>query len=332
MNNAVQWKPSGSLCNLRKRADAISQIRAYFAVKNVLEVETPTISPSTVTDVHLEALSTVHTNPLSVKKTHLFMQTSPEYYMKRLLCAGFPSIYQISKCYRDDEVGRFHNPEFTLLEWYRLDFSMDELIEDVDNILRLVLDTPVCEKISYSELFNKHLGIDIKNDSDSQLVSVCENMGLENMIPEGFTDTLSVVDRDMLLQLLFCEKIERQIGLTRPIAVTHFPASQASLAKIDESAPWLSLRFEFYYQGIELANGFEELSNADEQRARFELDNEIRKNSKLDVKPIDMKFLNALENGLPSCSGVALGIDRLLMLAVDASHINEVVSFDFVSL
>jgi lysyl-tRNA synthetase class 2 len=332
MTISNEWQPSGSIESLVKRAKILSDIRRYFATEKVLEVETPTISPSTVTDVHLEAMRTLHTNPLSVKKTHLFLQTSPEYYMKRMLCAGFPSIYQITKCYRDDEVGRYHNPEFTMLEWYRLSFSMNELIEEVDTILRLVLDTPVCDKATYRELFFKYLGLDVKSDTDLKVVSICKKFGYENIVPPGFKDTLSTFDRDMLLQLLFCEKIETQIGRERPIAVTNFPASQASLAKIDPSDPWLSLRFEFYYQGIELANGFEELNDADEQNTRFILDNKKRKERGLEIKPQDVKFLNALDVGLPMCSGVALGIDRLLMLALGKKHISEVLSFDFAAL
>ncbi|MFQ3206093.1 MAG: lysyl-tRNA synthetase class 2 [Glaciecola sp.] len=332
MNIPNEWQPSGSVESLVKRAQILTEIRQYFAAEKVLEVETPTISPSTITDVHLEAMRTVHTNPHSVKKTHLFLQTSPEYYMKRMLCAGFPSIYQITKCYRDDEVGRCHNPEFTMLEWYRLGFSMVELIKDVDMLLRLVLDTPACEKITYRELFVRHLDLDVKSDTDFKIVTLCKKFGYENIVPSYFKDKLSQFDRDMLLQLLFCEKIERQIGLERPIAVMNFPASQASLAKIDPSDPWLSLRFEFYYKGIELANGFEELNDADEQKTRFILDNKQRKECGLDVKAEDVKFLNALKVGLPKCSGVALGIDRLLMLALGKKHISEVLSFDFASL
>jgi len=224
MNISNQWQPSGSIDSIVKRAQILSKIRKYFVNQNVLEVETPTISPSTVTDVHLEAMTTIHTNPQSVKKTHLFLQTSPEYFMKRMLSAGFPSIYQISKCFRDDEVGRFHNPEFTMLEWYRLDFSMSKLIEDVDAILMLVLDTPVCEKISYRDLFAVHLDLDIKNDSDLKVVSICKQRGFENIVPSEFKETLSELERNMLLQLLFCEEIESKIGLERPVAVTHFPA------------------------------------------------------------------------------------------------------------
>jgi lysyl-tRNA synthetase class 2 len=332
MNISNEWKPSGSVETLLQRAKILAEIRHYFATEKVLEVETPTISPSTITDVHLEAMRTVHTNPQSVKKTHLFLQTSPEYYMKRMLCAGFPSIYQITKCYRDDEVGRYHNPEFTMLEWYRLGFSMNELINEVDVILRLILDTPVCEKVTYREVFVKYLDLDVKSDSDLKIVSICKKLGYENIVPLDFKDKLSPIDRDMLLQLLFCQRIEKEIGIDRPIAVTNFPASQASLAKIDPSDQWLSLRFEFYYQGIELANGFEELDDADEQRARFILDNKQRKESGLEVKPEDIKFLNALSVGLPKCSGVALGIDRLLMLALGKQHISEVLSFDFAAL
>lgn len=332
MTSLNQWQPSGSIDSIAKRAQILSKIRGYFVNQNVLEVETPTIAPSTVTDVHLEAMKTIHTNPQSIIKTHLFLQTSPEYYMKRMLSAGFPSIYQITKCFRDDEVGRFHNPEFTMLEWYRLNFTMNKLIDDVDGILKLVLDTPVCDKISYSDLFVTHLDLDIKNDSDLKVVSICKQRGFENIVPSEFKETLSELERNMLLQLLFCEEIESKIGLERPIAVTHFPASQASLAKIDPDDPWLSLRFEIYYKGIELANGFEELTDAKEQKARFISDNEQRKESGLELKPEDTKFLDALEFGLPACSGVALGIDRLIMLALGKKHISEVLTFDFASL
>jgi len=332
MTISNQWQPSGSIDSIVKRAQILRKIRNYFAEQNVLEVETPTIAPSTVTDVHLEAMTTVHTNPQSVIKTHLFLQTSPEYYMKRMLSAGFPSIYQITKCFRDDEVGRFHNPEFTMLEWYRLNFSMYKLIDDVDAILRLILDTPVCDKISYRELFAIHLDLDIKNDSDMKVVTICKQSGFENIVPSEFKDRLSQLQRNTLLQLLFCEKIESKIGIDRPVAVTHFPASQASLAKIDPIDPWSSLRFEIYYQGVELANGFEELTDATEQKARFTSDNKQREESGLQRKPEDAKFLESLKFGLPPCSGVALGIDRLIMLALGKQHIGEVLSFDFASL
>jgi lysyl-tRNA synthetase class 2 len=211
MNISNEWKPSGSVETLLQRAKILAEIRHYFATEKVLEVETPTISPSTITDVHLEAMRTVHTNPQSVKKTHLFLQTSPEYYMKRMLCAGFPSIYQITKCYRDDEVGRYHNPEFTMLEWYRLGFSMNELINEVDVILRLILDTPVCEKVTYREVFVKYLDLDVKSDSDLKIVSICKKLGYENIVPLDFKDKLSPIDRDMLLQLLFVKELKKKL-------------------------------------------------------------------------------------------------------------------------
>ena len=333
MDNLLQWQPTASVDCLIERAAILSKIRAYFAEQKVLEVETPTIAPNTITDINLEAMSTLHTNPNSVKKTHLYLQTSPEYYMKRLLCCGFPSIYQISKCYRDDEVGRYHNPEFTMLEWYRLAFTMDDIIDDVDRLLQLVLRTPVCEKQTYTDLFKIFLDFNVQSDSDAKLIAICQRLGYGNLVPPMSQKTLSGTERDGLLQLLFSEKIEQHIGLEKPIAVTHFPASQASLAKIDPSSSALALRFEFYFKGIELANGFEELSNPLEQKARFDLDNSIRKSKGLPPKPVDMKFLRALEeDGLPNCSGVALGIDRLLMLALEKQHIRDVLSFDFESL
>lgn len=332
MSKNLNWRPTASIDCIIKRNQILAQIREYFNSHQVLEVETPTLSTSTITDLHLEAMRTLHTNPLSVEKTHLFLQTSPEYYMKRLLCEGFPSIFQLTKCFRDDEVGRYHNPEFTMLEWYRLGFSMEELIDDVDNIFRLVLDTPLCERVAYRDLFQKYADFDAIEATDATIVSVCQRFGFENFISKNFSGSLSTVERDTLLQLLFCEIIEPKIGNDRPIAVTHFPASQASLAKINNHNPLISQRFEFYYKGIELANGFEELTDVKEQRTRFNSDNESRALQGLEHKQVDEKFLKALEFGLPDCSGVALGIDRLLMLALGKKHISEVLTFDFASL
>jgi lysyl-tRNA synthetase class 2 len=329
MQEKVNWQPSASIQNTVLKNTIIAKIRKYFESEGVLEVDTPVLSTSTVTDLHLDALETIHTNPLSVERTHLFLQTSPEYYMKRLLSAGYPSIYQIARCFRDDEVGRYHSPEFLMLEWYRLDFSMQELIEDVINILRVTLNINDFQQITYAALFEKLLDIDVIGVSFKELQNVCSKYGFEHIVSELDGIERNSADFDLMLQLLFSEVIEPLVGIECPIVVTHFPASQASLATLSKDNPKFAQRFEVYYRGIELANGFEELADENELRQRFDSDNRLRKVASKKQKPIDEKFLQAIEAGLPACSGVALGLDRLLMIAAKSEHIQEVQSFAF---
>jgi lysyl-tRNA synthetase class 2 len=249
--------------------------------------------------------------------------------MKRLLSAGYPSIYQIARCFRDDEVGRYHSPEFLMLEWYRLDFSMQELIEDVINILRVTLNINDFQQITYAALFEKLLDIDVIGVSFKELQNVCSKYGFEHIVSELDGIERNSADFDLMLQLLFSEVIEPLVGIECPIVVTHFPASQASLATLSKDNPKFAQRFEVYYRGIELANGFEELADENELRQRFDSDNRLRKVASKKQKPIDEKFLQAIEAGLPACSGVALGLDRLLMIAAKSEHIQEVQSFAF---
>lgn len=303
------WRPTADLVSLTARADLLAQIRSYFAAQEVMEVETPCLSASTVTDPYLDAFN------LGDK----YLQTSPEYAMKRLLAAGSGDIYQITKAFREKESGRYHNPEFTLLEWYRLNFNLDDMFAELDELLRLTLGTHTLQRFRYPDLFEQFLNLDIHTTTNEQLIEVVEHQ----------CGGLQVDDRNDCLTTLFASCIEPKIGLEVPCVVSHFPASQASLARLDEQDPRLARRFEVYYQGVELANGFHELTDANEQASRFEADNRKRVRYQRAEKPIDQHLLSALSAGLPDCVGVALGIDRLLMVKLNRENISDVLSFDF---
>ncbi len=314
------WQPTTTHEARVARAELLRSIRTFFDNRKVLEVDTPLLSKGTVTDEHLDAFETVFNFDTSGKPTRLYLQTSPEYAMKRLLCAESGSIYQIGKAFRHEGEGRWHNPEFTMLEWYRVGFDHFALMEEVDALLQSVLFTDKSDKETYQAVFMKYLGVDPLTATDEQLLNVMQQQGIDIGEPE----TLSV---DSKLQLLFSYCIEPKIGIEKPCFVYNFPASQAALATLCADDKRVAERFEVYFKGAELANGFNELSVPAEQRTRFANDNQKRIAAGLDMKPIDENFLAALDKGLPACAGVALGIDRLLMLKIDARHINEVISF-----
>ncbi len=319
-NKHPLWQPSASIAILQKRAQILADIRSFFAKRQVMEVDTPLLASKPVTDPHLVNFSCQFVSPISAVQQTLYLQTSPEYAMKRLLCAGSGDIYQLGKAFRNEEAGRHHNPEFTLLEWYRLDFDHWQLMEEVADLLALVLGCIKVDKVSYASLFRQYLGIDPLDTGLAHLQQAC--------IQQGFADLAQrESNKDTLLQLLFSHVIEPQIGQAQPCFVYHFPASQAALAKISQQDKRVAERFEVYYQGIELANGFHELQSAQEQRYRFEQDNLLRQQMGLAQVPIDESLLAALEKGLPACAGVALGFDRLLMLACSLETISEGMPF-----
>lgn len=324
MINPENWQPTASIELLLKRAKVIKQIRNFFADRCILEVETPILSEAAVTDVQLSSFQTIFTKPGIIdleQGEKLFLITSPEYHMKRLIAAGSGPIYQICKCFRNhEEVSRYHNPEFTMLEWYRIQFDMMQMINEVDDLLQQILDTAPAEYVSYQSAFLKYLAIDPLEANRDTLISTVEKLEL------GFNT--ENCDRDTLLQFLFTFGIEPHIGKERPIVIYHFPASQAALAELNSEDQRTARRFEFYYKGVELANGFKELTNAKEQRSRFEHDNQERIAKGLPAQPIDEYLLKAIETGLPECSGVALGLDRLIMLALDQSTISQTMSFN----
>lgn len=292
---------------------------ASFSQKNVLEVETPLLSKGTVTGEHLDAFDTAFNFDRSGKPTRLYLQTSPEYAMKRLLCAESGSIYQICKAFRHEGEGRWHNPEFTMLEWYRVGFDHFALMDEVDALLQETLSTLRADTMTYQDAFLTYLNIDPLSASNDELLGAMKQQGIDIHEPENLSF-------DSKLQLLFSYVIEPQIGSDKPCFIYNFPASQAALAKLSATDPRVAERFEVYFKGAELANGFNELSAAKEQRVRFESDNEKRRASGR-YKTHRRKLLNALEVGLPLCAGVALGVDRLLMLKTGANHINEVINF-----
>ena len=318
MFEQTQWQPSASIKNLLTRAKLIEEIRRFFTDRGLLEVETPVLSEFGVTDVHLATFSTKFISPFGEQSKTLWLSTSPEYHMKRLLAAGSGPIFQIGKVFRNEEAGNRHNPEFTMLEWYRPHFDMYRLINEVDDLLQQILECPPAESMSYQFAFQQYVGLDPLSAEMSELVEKAKKhqlMGAENE------------SRDTLLQFLFSAVVEPQIGQEAPIVVYHFPASQAALAQISSEDLRVAERFEFYYKGLELANGFHELSDAREQLRRFQQDNLQREKMGLPVRAIDKRLLSALQAGIPNCSGVALGVDRLLMIAMGAEHIKEVISF-----
>ncbi|MFC3094324.1 elongation factor P--(R)-beta-lysine ligase [Alteromonas sediminis] len=314
------WQPTAPLDNLRKRAALLTAIRDFFSERNVLEVDTPRLSNSGVTDVHLDNF-TVAFEHGSHNQQKLYLQTSPEYAMKRLLAAGSGCIYQITPAFRHEGAGRLHNPEFTLLEWYRVGFTMPMLIDEVKALLMTTLHCSEPKQITYQQAFLTHTGLDPLSVKKDGLARYC----VANNIP--LYDDENKLSHDDLLQMIFSWVIEPVIGREVPCVVTHFPSSQAALARLTEDDPRTAERFEVYYKGIELANGFDELTDIHVQKERFEGDNEKRLKIGKPSIPLDQHFLSALQAGLPACAGVALGIDRLLMLALEASCIDEVLSF-----
>jgi len=304
------WQPTANLDATKARGQLLSKIRQFFEARNVLEVETPILSQHATTDPYIE----------SIKTSDGYLQTSPEFAMKRLLCAGSGCIYQIAKAFRQQESGRWHNPEFTMLEWYRVGYTHVELMHEVDKFLQDILETQAAQMISYQQLFRDYLSFDPLDCSDAELSVLVESKQL-------LSGSVTALNRDDQLNLLFTHLIEPQLGINKPVIVYGFPASQSALARINQNDPRIADRFEAYYQGIELANGFYELADASEQQRRFNSDNQARKSKNLAQMPMDKLLIEALQGGLPECAGVALGVDRLLMLKVGATHIDEVICF-----
>lgn len=324
-SDSGDWRPAADSEVLRLRAELLARTRAFFAARGVLEVETPMLSAAAITDPHLHSFATSYSGPGSRHGQTLYLHTSPEFPMKRLLAAGSGCIYQIAKVFRDGEAGRRHNPEFTLLEWYRLGFDhhrlMDEVAELVTELLSDRLSLASTERLSYRELFQQHLRLDPHRAKVAELAVCVEQCGL-SMPPGMPTD-----DVDPWLDLLLTHVIEPHLGQGRLSFVYDYPVSQAALARLRFDDPPVGERFELYLNGLELANGFHELGDAGEQRRRFEAENAARHAQGLPMMPVDERLLAALAAGLPECAGVALGFDRLVMLAAGKATIQEVIAF-----
>jgi lysyl-tRNA synthetase class 2 len=317
------WRPTASFERIRLRADLLARIRSFFADRGVLEVDTPALSRASSTDPALESFSTVYKGP-GPAGARLYLHTSPEFPMKRLLAAGSGSIYQLCKVFRDGEFGTRHNPEFTLLEWYRTDLDYFDLMDEVEQLLTTVLAGIAAPDSvhhwTYRELFLEYAGIDPFTVSSGALRDLLQTRY------DISCEALSTDDLDSWLDLVMTHVIEPRMG-TGLIFVRDYPASQAALARLRPGTPTVAERFEVYLNGIELANGFHELADAVEQRARFEKERARRRNDGLADVCIDERLLSALESGLPDCAGVALGVDRLVMIASGAESLHEVIAF-----
>jgi lysyl-tRNA synthetase class 2 len=317
VSGAASWEPTASLAALRLRARLLTRAREFFAARGVLEVETPILGTSTATDLHIESLRT------SVGGSPRFLQTSPELFMKRLLAAGSGSIFQIARVFRDGECGARHNPEFTLLEWYRPGLDHQGLMDEVDQFLQEVLGSAPSMRESYAEAFERWVGLDPHVADAGELRSRAEALGHPAFSSAGFS-------HEDWLHLLMAEAVEPHLGLERPHFLYDFPLELKALARVrkgEGGGPDVAERFELFVRGLEIANGYHELTDAFEQRQRFVADLESRRKLGRAELPIDEKMLAALGRGLPSCAGVALGFDRLVMIAADASAIDSVIAF-----
>ena len=313
--NTHSWQPTLSVETAKVKQRLLKNIRLFFEAREVLEVETPILSCATIPDPFIEKFRVSQTAHHKI----LYLQPSPELPMKRLLCAGFGSIFQICKAFRGNEKGRHHNSEFTLLEWYRLGFDYQQLMLEVEQLIQLLIPSikSTC-KMTYQNIFKAFTGIDPLTANVSNLQQyTSEIIGL----PIGLNN-----DKNSWLNLIMSQCIEPKFDKDKLYFIYDFPASQASLAKIKKHTP-VAERFEVYLNGIELANGFTELQDAHEQQQRFKQEQAIYEQNFGYQPDIDQHFLDALQTGLPSCAGVALGIDRLLMILTHATHIRQVLSF-----
>ncbi|MAP34663.1 MAG: elongation factor P lysine(34) lysyltransferase [Halomonas sp.] len=319
----LNWQPTATVGTLRERARLIATVRAFFAARDIWEVETPVLGQGGSTDVHLVSLATLARTDKGQRK--LWLQTSPEFHMKRLLAADSGPIFQLAKSFRDGEVGARHNIEFTMLEWYRPGFTLAQLIEETTALVAHVLPQSPGPVVyyRYRELFHRHLEVDpftTSLDTLRTLAAQRGNMSAQALAEEG---------RDTCLDLLMGMVIEPTLGQQELSVVVDYPASQAALARRHQDADgeWVASRFELYLNGIELANGYDELTDAEEQRQRFNDDNEERRRLGLPLVDVDEHLLAALTHGMSAASGVALGIDRLIQQALNKARLEDVLSF-----
>lgn len=297
----------------------LEKVRSFFKERGVLEVDCPSLSKASSIDAHIDILS------VSLKENEIaYLHSSPEYGMKRLLAEGIGDIYQMSHVFRKEEVGPLHNPEFTMVEWYRLDLSLPELIQETLCFLRLFLSEPKSSTLSYREALLHHCRFDYVRATPQELLDIAQAHSLS--LPKD----AHTWDKDTLLNLLMSFLVEPHLGREEITVVTDFPATQAALAKIHQTADEsVAARFEIYYRGIELANGYHELTDPIEQEKRLIEANTHRQKIGKQPLPLDVPFLEALRRGLPDCCGVAVGFDRLLMLRMEKSSIHEVLPFSW---
>ncbi|MGQ0698460.1 MAG: EF-P lysine aminoacylase EpmA [Panacagrimonas sp.] len=310
---APLWRPSASLETIKARAELYGSVRAFFSARGVMEVDTPVLSAHATVDRHIESFAVPGGG---------WLQTSPEFAMKRLLCAGSGPIFQIAPVFRREEQGRHHNPEFRLLEWYRPGWDHHRLMDEVEALVRELVELRKLhlERSSYREAFIRHSGLDPFLASETELAN--------RAMQAGYASNASAVGRDACLDILMSLVVGPKLGIDTPCFLYDFPASQSALARIRHEHPPVAERFELFWRGLELANGFHELADADEQERRFEADLAYRAAQGRTVPPHDTCLIAALRAGLPDCAGVALGLDRLLMLKEGLPDVASAMSFD----
>ncbi|MEX0951731.1 MAG: EF-P lysine aminoacylase EpmA [Gammaproteobacteria bacterium] len=308
------WRPVAEIRTLQQRADLLTAIRQFMATRAILEVETPILSQAAVSDPALESFQ------VETQAATMYLQTSPEFSMKRLLAAGSGPIYQLARVFRDDERSRLHQPEFTLLEWYRPGFGVNDMLAEIDMLL-LELGLPAAKRLSYAELFEQHLHCNPHTASHEQLQTLASQHGLYGT---GYSQSA-------LLDFLFSHCLIPALTDQGSVIITDFPALQAALARLrcveQAGHPSVAERFELFVHGIEIGNGFHELTDAVEQRQRFLRDQATRQSAQQKQRPLDEHLLAALVHGMPASCGMAIGVDRLLMALHGIDHIDHAVAF-----
>jgi lysyl-tRNA synthetase class 2 len=307
---------------LRLRAELLARTRAFFATRDFLEVETPLLSADTVVDRHLDPLAV--TLPLDPRRPRagraMWLQTSPEFAMKRLMAAGADAIYQITRSFRAGEAGPLHNPEFTIVEWYRRGDTIEDGMRLLSDLCQALLGLGAAELASYAEAFRTHVGIDPHRASYDELAAAARRHHLP--LAQGFAGD----DRDLWLNVLLAELVQPRLAVERPLILYDWPASQAALAQVHGDPP-VARRFELFVRGVELANGYHELLLASELAQRIRLANDQRETDGKPRLPEASRLLAAMQHGLPDCTGAALGFDRVVMLAAGATTLAEVIAF-----
>ncbi len=313
------WQPTASLTNLQARARALTQVREFFSQRGVLEVETPLVGAHAVTDPNIESFTFA-----DEQAAQHYLQTSPEYAMKRLLAAGVPDIYQVCKCFRKAEQGDVHNPEFTMIEWYRLGFTLEQIMqESVDLIVELLGKqkyTKAINYLSYNDFFSHAIDVSFAALSTKDIQELAIEYGLQQD---------QAMSHAQMVDFVCAYLVDKHMQADAITCMYHYPAEQAALAKINVNDPAVAERFEVFCGGVELANGYVELVDANILLERFKKDQAVRRSRGLDYVDIDPRLLDAQKHGLPECAGVAVGFDRLLMLACNENRVQHVMSFSW---
>lgn len=323
------FRPTADAVTLRRRAELLRAVRKFFDDRGFLEVETPVVSADTVVDRHLDPpevrMTANGAAATDATARPMYLQTSPEFAMKRLLASGVGPIYQVAHAFRLAERGPRHNPEFTIVEWYRPGDDYAAGMQLLDDLCRTLLDRGPAERLTYRDAFRRHAGCDPLTATDDELIHLAQTHAPSTAA--DFLRSPPPPDRDAWLDLLLTETVEPQLGRTAPTLLCDYPPSQAALAKVRGDDPPVAERFELYVDGIELANGYHELLDADVLRRRNVENNRLRTLDGKPPLPEVSRLLKAMEHGLPACTGCALGFDRVVMLACGKRDIADVLTF-----